>query len=108
MAIYYLPARTDLTHYDFEVELEESIYTIELYWNTRAEAWFLSVYDVLGEPLVSGRKVALGAPILGRAERPSGPPGAIIAFDTSGENVEAGETDLGGRVQLVYFDSTEL
>lgn len=107
MSIYYLPARTDLEHYDFTTDLEGSLYTFELYWNQRASAWFVSVADVDGQPIVSGRKVVLGAQLLGRAVRPAGPPGLLIAIDTSGASLEPGIADLGGRVQLVYFDSTE-
>ena len=108
MSIYYLPARNDLTHYDFETDLEGAIYTLELYWNTRAGAWFLSISDASGNAIVSGRKVVLGSDLLGRAGRPAGPPGLLIAFDTSGANEEAGQADLGARVQLVYFESSEL
>ncbi len=105
--IYYLPARTDLQHYDYQTDLEGAVYTLELYWDQRSECWLLSVYDAESNPIVSDRKVLLGSPLLGRGNRPSGPPGTMIAIDTTGANVEAGISDLGDRVQLVYLDSTE-
>lgn len=108
MTIYYLPARTDLEYYDYQTDLEGNLYTLEFYWNSRSGYWFLSVYDVDGNPIVSGRKVVLGAPLLGRAERVAGPPGVLMAFDTSGTDEEAGVADLGARVQLIYFESTEM
>jgi hypothetical protein len=107
MSIYYLPARTDVPHYDFDVDLEGAIYALELYWNSRAGAWFLSVSDVNGTPIVSGRKVVLGAPLLGRGVLPAGPPGILVAYDSSGQDQEAGQNDLGARVQLVYYESME-
>jgi hypothetical protein len=107
VSIYVLPAVSGVKHYDFSTDLEGSVYTFEIYWNERAEAWFLSVSDASGNAIVSGRKVVLGAPLLGRAVLSSGPPGRLIAVDMSKEDREPGLNDLGDRVQLVYFESTE-
>jgi hypothetical protein len=108
MATLILPARSNLTHYEFGVELEGASYTIELRWNARDGAWYLSLYDSAGEPLVSGHKAVLGANLLGRGENPRLPPGLLTLFDTSGTLVDPGQTELGGRVQLIYMESADL
>lgn len=106
MATLVLPARSDAPLYDFTADLEGASYTFELRWNDRDGFWFLSLSSRSGEQLVTGRKVVLGANILGRATDPRLPPGAVLAIDTTGQDQEAGRDDLGGRVQLVYVEST--
>ena len=106
MACLLLPARSDIPFYSFKVELEGAVYRLEVRWNRRDTAWYLSLYDALDAIVVAGRKVVLGAPLLGRLVDPRLPPGMLLAMDTSGQNLDAGETDLGDRVQLVYVEST--
>lgn len=97
-----LPTRVDVPHYDFSVDLDGRTYTLELRWNERAGAWFLSTYDAEGVPVVSGRKVVLYSPLLGHTVDPRRPPGELFAIDTTGSDLDPGRYDLGGRVLLVY------
>lgn len=107
MSVLTIPLRTDITHYSFQVELDGATYGFELRWNERAEGWFLSLFDVEGEPLVSSRRVVLDMPMLARQRVEGLPPGQLIATDTAGTGAEPGLTELGGRVQLLYFDEAE-
>lgn len=101
-----LPTRTDLVRYAFEIDLEGTTFAFEFYWSDRAASWFFTLSDVDGNALVSGRRVSLGIPLLARFANPGLPLGDIWAFDTSGQDAEPGINDLGGRVQLVYVEST--
>lgn len=105
-----IPLRTDLAHYEFQIELEGESFVFELRWNERDGAWALSISDADGNPLLSGRRVVLGTPLLfrKRAVSPTLPPGELIAEDTSGTGIEPGIGDLGGRVQLRYLLASEL
>ncbi len=103
-----IPLRSDLPHFDLQVELEGTTYTLELRWNTRAEAWFLMVIDAQGETVIrSGLRVVADHPLrLYEADRQ--PPGLLVAADTSGAGEDPGLHDLGARVQLFYFTAAEL
>lgn len=101
-----LPVGSDAPHYDFSSALEGKLLTFEVRWNERSGAWFLSLYDSTGEPIFSGRRVVLGTNLLGRSADSRLPPGTLIAYDTSGANLDAGRNDLGGRVQLLYVEAT--
>jgi hypothetical protein len=105
MAVLTLPADPVLPAYDFEVELEGALYRFELHWNARDGAWFMSLYDANDEPLVAGRKVVLGADLLGHSADPRLPPGALLIIDTSGANEDPGRDDLGARCLLGYLES---
>jgi hypothetical protein len=106
MATLVLAADAAAPHYDFSTTLEGRVYTLELRWNGRSEAWFLSLFATDGTALLSGRRVVLGAALLGRSSDARLPPGTLIAYDTSGENRDAGRMDLGSRVQLLYVEAS--
>lgn len=105
MSTLILAAASDAPHYDFSVTLEGKLLTFEFRWNERSGAWFLSLFDDTGAPIVSGRRVVLGADLLGRSSDARLPPGTLLAYDTSGANLDAGRADLGGRVQILYVES---
>ncbi len=108
MATLILPAWSDFRHHEFNVDLDGASYAVELRWNARDGAWYFSLRDAEGAVLLSGRKVVLGAKLLGRGEDPRLPPGGLILFDTSGTNVDPGEDELGGRVLLIYVEAADL
>ncbi len=105
MAVLTLPADPVPPAYDFEVELEGALYRFDLHWNARDGAWFLALYDATENLLVAGRKVVLGANLLGRSADPALPPGALLIVDTSGANEDPRRDDLGARCQLCYMES---
>lgn len=108
MAVHMLPLRPDLPHYLFQVELEGRTYTLELRWNERAAGWFLSVLTADEVPILQGRRVVVGFPLLARFRDFRLPPGELEAIDTTGAGRDPGLTELGARVQLMYTDSTSL
>lgn len=102
-----IPVTADAPHFDLQVQLEGATFTLELRWNDRMGLWVLSVYDASGEVVSAGRPVVLGADLLGRSASSRRPPGFLTAIDSAGGGVEAGRSDLGTRVQLIYVASTE-
>jgi hypothetical protein len=105
MADLLIPVDSDAEFYDLSVDLDGRSYTFEVRWNTRAGAWFLATYDGAGELLVAPRRVVLGANLLGRGSDPRLPPGVLLAVDTSPARTDAGRTDLGTRVVIVYSEA---
>lgn len=103
-----MPLRTDVSHYSFEIELDSRLFGFEFRWNTRDAAWFINVFDGDGVLLRAGIKVVLGLPLMARAVSPDFPSGELLAVDTTDSGVEAGLSDLGARVQLLYVEAADL
>lgn len=91
----------------FGVELDGTSFRMALRFNNRDGYWYLSLYTSQDEPIVQGRKVVLDFPLWARYVDPRLPPGQVLAVDTSGVGEEAGEFDLGARVQLVYVEDAD-
>jgi hypothetical protein len=97
-----------LPFFDVQVDIDGGTYTLQLRWNVRLAAWFLTVLDEEGATVLIGDSaLRVGGPVkpyfTGRI-----PAGAFVPVDTSGGQVDPGYSDLGVRVQLDYFTATEL
>ena len=104
-----IPTRNDLPHYRETVELDGVTYGLEFYWNTRALAWFLSIWDsAFTTPILTSRRITVDGQLLGRFKIAGLPPGEIMAADQSGTKVEPSLADLGARVVLTYTPAAEL
>jgi hypothetical protein len=104
--IYSIPVRGDLPSHTVKVTLDGRKYGLAFRWSERESAWYMSISLEDATPIASGIKVVLGMYLNARLAREDAPPGLFMAYDTSGEDQEAGETDLGSRVELLYIDST--
>jgi hypothetical protein len=108
MTTLVLPTRQDVPFYDFSIPLDGVTFRLEFHWNDRDSAWYFAIFDAVDEPLLSGRKVVLGIPLINRFRDPRLPAGDITAIDTTGMNTEPGLTDLGTRVHLLYTELTDI
>lgn len=109
-----IPLRKDLTHFDLEVALEGTTYRMFFYWNTRERFWYFDIFTEEDEPIITSIKFVIDAPLGRRTANPLRPPGVFIGVDTSGDRIDPGynddtqTSDLGDRVKLIYFESSEL
>ncbi len=101
-----IPLVNDRQHFDFQIELEGQTYTLELLWNTRALAWFVSFLTAEGLPIALNLRMSVDI-LLGKRIRGM-PPGAFQLVDTTGARQDPGLGDLGARAQLYYFTAAEL
>jgi len=111
--MFFLPTSKDKRDdfYTFEVDLDERSYIFQLYWNTRANGWFLSLLDLEGVPLVSGIRLTAGvAPLTWFVNTDNGILGRLYVHDTSGAHADPGRYDLApdGRCVLIYFEQAEV
>src|SRR6266404_1150818 len=108
MASQVLPTLTDGTQfYTQRVVLDGVAFVLQFSWNARDSSWYVLILDSSANPLLS-RRLAVGSPLLGRFKIQGLPAGEIMAMDTSGQDLDAGLTDLGGRVQLLYIPVADL
>lgn len=104
-----LPIRADGTpHYSFEVVLEGIAYKFEFRWNVRGEFWVFDIADGAGTVLVTGQRVVVDLPLLGRYKFEGLPTGSLFAVDTSGAGEDPTLDDFGNRVTLVYLTAEEM
>lgn len=108
MAIFVLPNRNDLTHYDFVQTLEGKTYRFEFRWNLRDEAWYFDLRLNDGTDICNGQKVVLRIPLCLRSKDPNLFPGVLMAIDTSGKDEEAKIDDLGSRVKILYYELSDV
>lgn len=121
MSLYIIPTVPGAVDYDFGTTIEGVGYIIAVKWNPRdkamdakgnvitAGAFYFDIYDAGSKPLATGIKVVLGT-YLGR--RYAGiqlfKDGVFTAYDTSGTGIDAGASDLGSRVLLLYIPNRDL
>lgn len=106
MAFLEIPTRSDLKHYEFQIDLENITYTLEFGWNQRAERWYMAIYNATGDLLLGDVILLTNVPLLDQYIDENLPPGRFILIDESGENKNPGENDLGNDVKLFYDEST--
>lgn len=108
MAAFILPCSSNQPDFNFQCELDAVTYGFRFRWNEREQAWFMTLSDVAGNDLVGSVRVVVGFPLVARSRHLTGmPPGALIASDTSGQDLDPGLDELGGRVQLFYYSVVE-
>jgi Domain of unknown function (DUF6983) len=109
MASQVIPCRTDTPHYVMNVLLQSVIFQLQFDWNDRASRWYLQVNDATGAVICGGWPLLVGRAFMGSVvTNLARPNGDFVPIDTTKKDIEAGLTDLGGRVQLYYVPSTDL
>ena len=108
MNITNITIRNDIPHQEFNVTLDGTSYTFEVRWSAREEAHYLDISTEDNSKIVAGMKLALGVVIGSRAVDERMPPGLLWCVDTSLQYDEAGEQDMGARVQLRYMNAALL
>jgi hypothetical protein len=103
-----LPTRTDLARYSFDLTLDDVPLKFAFEWNDRDAGWYMSIADVNAVPLLSGRRIVIGVPLISIYRDTRLPPGTLVAIDTSTQDLEPDFADLGDRVKLLYVTRAEL
>lgn len=86
-----------------------SEFTLSFSWSQRDGAWRLTVSDLNGDAIVSGRRVNADWPLLGDVIDPRRPLGELMAVDTTGaRDVDPGFADLGDRFALMFLEPGDL
>lgn len=94
---------------DFTVGADlDGALTLRFRYNTSDGYWYIRVLDDPGQTvLMADRRVVADAPLY-RASPVRTPPGVLVAFDTTGQGLAPGLSELGGRVQIIYATPDEL
>lgn len=107
--IVEIPTRNDLPSYEMSVPLDGVTYIVALYFNPRINdgqgKWFISLSDQNRNLLVGPVPVIVTWGLFDRFVDLVTLPGTIFAFDTSGQDIDPGQFDLGDRVRLYYIEA---
>lgn len=82
--------------------LDSVFYNMRFDWNERQAKWLLSIFDANGNPLLTCLCMVINWDLISRFQIPGQPNGRLVLVDTSGQNLDAGFSDLGGRCLLMY------
>lgn len=100
-----LSTRPDLRKHTQRVELDGVVYRIVLTWRQRLSAWYLNLYRSSDDaPIALGRRICPGWSPLFENTNPLRPPGAFVIIGPE----DYQRTDLGDRVQILYYTQEEL
>lgn len=103
-----MPVLGDVPAFEFQCDLEDKTYGFEFNWNDRAQRWFMTIRDSLGNDLISGIKLLSGQILNRQYVGDDLPPGLFVLIDTGGEDKIPDQKDLGERILLAYVDSTDV
>lgn len=102
MAILQLTAQNNLPSFRYTILLDGTNYTLTYTFNSRMGKWFLDLADAVGNEIVSQVPIIASWPLFDRFNDLAVPPGTLFAFDTSGQDLDPGQFDLGDRVLIFY------
>ena len=109
MTTLVLPVRSDFNAYDFQMELESVIYTLDFGFNSRSSRWYMSIYDQSKENLLVGDiPILVSIPLHDQYIDPLLPPGRFIAVNETGTNEQPTRDNFGVDVKLFYQESTDI
>jgi hypothetical protein len=104
-----LPITAQGAQFSVVTELDSVAYSFDFRWNHRDSGWYLTLGDAEGTPLAHGIRVVLGPDLLAMFPGREGfPAGVLVAVDSSGQELEAAQDDLGSRVKLYYLSPADL
>jgi len=53
MAIEIIPLISSIDAYKFRVTIQEQVFVFDLHWNTRDDRWFLQIFDINNDHIIS-------------------------------------------------------
>lgn len=106
--IFEIPVDAIYPVFEQVVQLDGVSFTFRCNWNKRAERWFLSIYDVDGEPVVLSVGLCPDMELLAGYRMVGRPAGELILLDDGEPQRDPQRDDLGGRARLYYLDAAEV
>lgn len=94
--------------YRLGVTLDSIAYLCDFTWNAYDGSWWLDMYDAVEKPIRTGIKCVLGTYLGRTCQSPPFSRGALVCYDTSGAQLDAGLNDFGSRVKMVYLTARDL
>ena len=96
--------------YSKDITLDNIKYRFLFQWNTRSEAWTLSIKTIEDVAILSGIKLVLNYDLFQRHRHLAIPQGSLFVIDLSNDETKIAYDDFTNErgLQLVYFSEGEL
>ena len=108
MAVFSIPVTSELFDYSERVELDGEVFELRFRFNNRLEAWFVDIFSASGDVLVYGRRLTVDTRLTGQYKHLDDlAQGELTPFDTENGRRDPSSDNLGDRVLLFYFESSE-
>ena len=89
---------------EFRSTLDGVEYDFRFRFNRREGRWYLSIFDVEGQPIRQGIAGVVNFDLTLRVADDRSPPGRIFLTDTRTPPADPGQSELGDPVAFVYVD----
>ena len=90
MTILSIPVFPDQASTTQTISLDNITYKLQIYWNTRDEYWFFSLFLPDETPVLTGIKMPVNFTLLDSFSGDNVPPGDFLLYDESGNNGPSG------------------
>ena len=108
MPITRLPLTPKLPFYEFDVELDDTVFRLEFRFNGRDDAWYMKISDTEDNILRSGIKIVNRRSLLKGWVTNEAPLGAITSITTVNLDRPPNLEELDRDTLLHYVDAEEL
>lgn len=101
---------SDFASYSEQITLDGQVFLFQFDLNVRGDYWVLQISDIDLNVLISGVRIVLDYELLSQYPGRGLPPGALIAIDTTGEELDANKDNFGPvdtNVSLIYIPVSE-
>lgn len=104
-----LPTTSDYSDYEQDTTLGDTVYRLRFTYNSRDDAWYLSVSNAAGDPLIVGQRIRTEQSALGQYVVDGLPDGVLLLVDVHGTRTEPGRDSLAeGKDALIFVGAEEL
>jgi hypothetical protein len=103
-----LPLVPSLPNYRVGTTIIDTLYLLDVRWNSRDQAWYMDILDSEEAVIRRGIKLVLGTYIGRTSNHPLFRNGVFVVMDRSGEGRDAGLDDMGTRVLVRYYSSDDV
>jgi hypothetical protein len=85
--------------------LDGTVFSLAFRWSQRGECWYMDLSTVDGTPILTGRKLVTGFPLLRRVVAATRPKGELVMLDTKGLGGRPTLEEFGTRYALFYEEA---
>lgn len=100
----------DFASYSEQITLDGEVFLFQFDFNVRFDYWSMTISDIDLNVLIGGLRLALDYELLSQYPGRGLPPGALIAIDTTGDELDPNRENFGpedSNVTLIYIPVEE-
>lgn len=105
MAIWSVPVKFNSPDFNFQIDLDGTIYGFRFILNERTGRYSMSIATEAGDEIVSGIALVTNWAVIDRFADTRLPPGLLFTCDMTGGNNEPDEVNFGDSVLLCYDEA---